>query len=93
MLQLDKSCAILQEDNESVSSQSGEEEEVSQEEDEQEVERLDEEAVDDEIALLRPHDTNWVVTDGISVDYFQGTKSAFSLVWKILQACSTKNCP
>ena len=83
VLQLDNSCAMLQEDNESVSSQSGEEEEVvSQEEEEQAVERLDEEAVDDEIALLRPHDTNWGVTEGISVDYFQGTKSAFSLVWK-----------
>ena len=79
VLQLDNSCAMLQEDKESVSSQSGEE--VSLEEEEQAVERLDEEAVDDEIALLRPHDTNWAMTEGICVDYFQGTKSAFSLVW------------
>ena len=85
VLQRDNSCTMLQEDNESVSSQSGEEEEevpvVSQEEEEQELERLNEEAVDDEIALLRPHDTNWVVTEGISVDYFQGTMSTFSMVW------------
>ena len=76
VLQRDDSCAMLQElDNESVSSQSGEEV-VTQEEEEQEAERLDEVAVNDEIALLRPHGTNWAVTEGISVDCF-----TFSFVW------------
>ena len=76
VLQLDDSCTMLQElDNKSVSSQSGEEEVVTQE-----VERLDEVAVNDEIALLRPHGTNWAVTEGIRMDCFQGTKSTFSLV-------------
>ena len=82
VLQRDDYCAMLQElDNESVSSQSGDEEVVTQEEEEQEVERLDEVAINDEIALLRPHDTNWAVTEGISVDCFQGTNSTFSMIW------------
>ena len=34
-----------------------------------------------ETSLLRPNNTNWMLTEGIQVDHFQGPKTILSLTW------------
>ena len=50
-----------------------------------EVERSGEEAhlaqENDETFLLRPHNTDWMLTEGIQVDPFQGPKTILGLTW------------
>ena len=47
-----------------------------------EVERSGEEAQEnDETSLLRPHNTDWMLTEEIQVDHFQGPKTILGLTW------------
>lgn len=47
-----------------------------------EVEQSGEEELENnDTSLLRPHDTDWMLTEGIQVDHFQGPKTTLSLTW------------